>query len=242
MLYAQPLILAMLAPVAKRRQEVFHSRYNRGRESDMPGERGKIRHRLMLQVDDFKHVERVRIIRALTLAEQIHEGQFRKPNRVDPVLRDPYVVHPMRVALILLEELGYKDADALCAALLHDVVEDGEGRVTTSDIEKKFGRNTALMVSVLTKPAPDKKISREDQLKTYHERIGQSAIPTRLVKLADRLDNMRDSLECDDVEFQKRYLIETWKEYLPIADATDKYLHDELMALCEKLEQFLTTA
>ncbi len=146
----------------------------------------------------------------------------------------------MRVALILFEELGLRDTDALCAALLHDVVEDGNGRVTTSDLEKKFGRIIALMVSVLTKPNPDKKIPREVQLKTYHERIMQAAIPTRLVKLADRLDNMRDAIECNDVVFQKRYLIETREEYIPIAEATDEYIHAELIGLCDKLEDYLT--
>ena len=194
----------------------------------------------MLQVDELQHPKRVLLTRALALAEQIHEGQFRKPPKIDPELREPYVIHPMRVALILFEELGLRDTDALCAALLHDVVEDGNGRVTTSDLEKKFGRIIALMVSVLTKPNPDKKIPREVQLKTYHERIMQAAIPTRLVKLADRLDNMRDAIECNDVVFQKRYLIETREEYIPIAEATDEYIHAELIGLCDKLEDYLT--
>jgi GTP pyrophosphokinase len=194
----------------------------------------------MLQVDELQHPKRVLLTRALTLAEQIHEGQFRKPPKIDPELREPYVIHPMRVALILFEELGLRDTDALCAALLHDVVEDGNGRVTTSDLEQKFGRIIALMVSVLTKPNPDKKIPREVQLKTYHERIMQAAIPTRLVKLADRLDNMRDAIECNDAVFQKRYLIETREEYLPVAEATDEYMHDELVGLCDKLEHCLT--
>jgi GTP pyrophosphokinase len=193
----------------------------------------------MLRVDDLQQPERVLLTRALALAETIHEGQFRKPSKHDPQLREPYIVHPMRVALILFDELGLKDREAICAALLHDVVEDSNGRVTTSDLERKFGRIIALMVSVLTKPGPDKKIPREAQLKTYHERIAQAAIPTRLVKLADRLDNMRECIDCNDPAFQEKYLIETRKEYLPIAETTDDYLHNELVALCDKLEATL---
>jgi GTP diphosphokinase / guanosine-3',5'-bis(diphosphate) 3'-diphosphatase len=208
----------------------------------MPSSRGQIRHRLMLQVDELQQAKRVLLTRALSLAEQIHEGQFRKPPKIDPELREPYVIHPMRVALILFEELGLRDSDAICAALLHDVVEDSNGRVTTNFLEQKFGRVIALMVSVLTKPNPDKKIPREQQLKTYHERIMQAAVPTRLVKLADRVDNMRDAIGCNDTKFQQRYLIETRAEYLPIAEATDAYMHEELVGLCEKLEQVLGAA
>ncbi|HEY9730413.1 MAG TPA: HD domain-containing protein [Drouetiella sp.] len=208
----------------------------------MTGLRGELRHRLMLRVDDLPHPKRVLLTRALTLAENIHEGQFRKPSKLDPELREPYIVHPMRVALILFEELGIKDTEAICAAILHDVVEDSNGRVTTNDLEHKFGRIIALMVSVLTKPAADKKIPREAQLKTYHERIAQAAIPTRLVKLSDRLDNMRECVGCNDPVFQQRYLVETRHEYLPIAEATDAYLHEELVALCDKLEELLKSA
>lgn len=208
----------------------------------MTGLRGELRHRLMLRVDDLQHPKRVLLTRALALAETIHEGQFRKPSKQDPDLREPYIVHPMRVALILFEELGLKDTEAICAAILHDVVEDSNGRVTTSDLERKFGRIIALMVSVLTKPAPDKKIPREAQLKTYHERIAQAAVPTRLVKLADRLDNMRECLTCNDLVFQQRYLVETRTEYLPIAEATDGYLHEELTSLCDALEELLAAS
>ena len=208
----------------------------------MTGLRGEIRHRLMLQVDELQHAKRVLLTRALALAETIHEGQFRKPSKLDPELREPYIVHPMRVALILFEELGLKDTEAICAAILHDVVEDSNGRVTTSDLERKFGRVIALMVSVLTKPPADKKISREDQLKTYHERIAQAAIPTRLVKLSDRLDNMRECINCNDIKFQQRYLIETRAEYLPIAEETDAYIYGELVGLCDKLEEILAAS
>lgn len=204
--------------------------------------RGELRHRLMLRVDDLQQPQRVLLTKALALAETIHEGQYRKPSKLDPERKDPYIVHPMRVALILFEELGIKDHESICAALLHDVVEDSNGRVTTNDLERRFGRIIALMVSVLTKPAPDKKISREEQLKTYHERIAQAAIPTRLVKLCDRLDNMRECVMCNDPKFQSRYLEETRAEYLPVAEATDAYLHAELTGLCEQLETILSTS
>jgi len=193
----------------------------------------------MLRIDELKPADRVLAAKALTVAEQAHTGQFRKPPKIDSYLRDPYVIHPMRVALILFDELKCRNIDALCAALLHDVVEDSDGKVTTADLEAEFGRTIALMVSVLTKPPADKKIPRDQQLHTYHERIGQAALSTRLVKLSDRLDNIREASQCTDEPFQKRYLVETREVYLPLAMDSDAYMHEQISKSCDELEQLL---
>lgn len=202
----------------------------------MPNLTSEIKLKLTTKLKDLEPSKKELLQRALELAEKTHQGQFRKPPKNEPELVVPYIVHPMRVALILIDELKVHDLEPICAAVLHDVVEDSDGKVTTHDIEQSFGRPVALMVSVLTKPAHDKKISREMQLKTYHDRVAQSSTPTRMVKLSDRLDNMRDALGCNDLTFQKRYLVETRHEYLPIAQATDDYLYQELVGLCDKLE------
>lgn len=194
----------------------------------------------MMSIDDMKHPERVVINRALGLAEEVHNRHYRKPSRVDPYIKPKFIGHPMRVALILVEELGIKERDILAAALLHDVVEDSQWKITTYDLEKKFNRSIALMVSIVTRPAPDENIPRQQQLDTFHERIGQSNVYARVIKLAERLDNMRDLVDIEDPEFQKEYLMQTWQVFLPIAAGTDKTLHGKLLTICRQLEQQLT--
>ena len=83
------------------------------------------------------------------------------------------------------------------------------------------------------------KAEKEQKLKTYHDRISQASVETKLVKLADRLDNVRDATELLDKGFQLRYLEQTRAFYLPIADASDSYLFDELSLACERLEHEL---
>jgi Guanosine polyphosphate pyrophosphohydrolases/synthetases len=60
----------------------------------------------------------IKITRAFGIATKAHTGQFRNGNKVEP-----YINHPLRVALILIEELNIHDVDLICAALLHDVLE-----------------------------------------------------------------------------------------------------------------------
>lgn len=198
---------------------------------------GVVRHRLVSQLDDYRPAERALLWKALALAEEIHDRQFRRPSKATTA--QPYIIHPMRVALILLEELEYRDFEVVAAALLHDVVEMSEGKVAVPDVEAQFGRNIALMVSVLSKPKADSQVSRSTQLSTYIDRLNQAPIQTRLVKLADRLDNVRESLTAVDRDFQEDYLKETMKTYLPMAEATDQYLFEELVQSCQKLEQEL---
>jgi guanosine-3',5'-bis(diphosphate) 3'-pyrophosphohydrolase len=207
----------------------------------MPNSTGQVRHQLMLRIDELKPADRALAAKALSVAEEAHKGQFRKPHRVDSYVREPYVIHPMRVALIICDELKRPNIEELCAGLLHDTVEDSEGKVTTADLETQFGRSIALMVSVLTKPPADKKIEREKQLQTYHDRIAQAALPTRLVKLSDRLDNIRECILANDVPFQKRYLIETREVYVPLAQDSSHYMFEQIRACCNELEKLLSS-
>lgn len=198
---------------------------------------GVVRHRLVSQLDDFKAAERALLWKALALAEEVHDRQFRRPSK--STTAQPYIIHPMRTALVLLEELEYKNFEVIAAALLHDVVEKSDGKINVTDVEEQFGRNIALMVSVLTRPAADPQVSRGHQMGTYIDRLSQASIPVRLVKLADRLDNMREALEAIDKDFQEDYLKETMKTYLPMAEATDQYLFEELVGVCQEMEQEL---
>ena len=81
-----------------------------------------------------------KIERAYQVADQAHGGQVRKSG-------DPYISHPISVAIILVG-MGM-DTDCICAALLHDVVEDTA--VSLDDLRKSFGEDVAIMVSGVTK-------------------------------------------------------------------------------------------
>ncbi len=206
------------------------------RKRKMSTAAGSIRHRLLLEIDNLKQGDRVLITDALALSEEAHQGQFRKNTKQAEPNKVPYVVHPMRTALIILQEMGLKDKETIIASLLHDVVEDSQGRIGIGNIEEKFGRGIALMVSILTKPPVNENIPREKQLQVYYERITSSSLATRIVKVADRLDNIRDCVDLADMPFQQKYLAETQEIFVPLAENTDQYLYDELVTACDALQ------
>jgi len=201
---------------------------------------GQLRHRLLLSIEQFQVLDKVMLGKALATAEEMHRSQFRKANKENPQQGAPYIVHPMRVALIIVEELELKEPLAIATALLHDSVEMSGGKLSISQVEESFGRPIAMMVSILTKPSlkPDTPfVEREQKLKIYRERISHASVETKLVKLADRLDNLRDSQDILDKGFQMRYLKETRDFYLPMAEFTDPYLQDEMLVACDNLEK-----
>ena len=202
----------------------------------MKSAKGAIRHRLMETIDQLKAADRTLINRAVQFAEEAHDGQFRLSTK-EGGRPDPYIVHPMKVALIVLDELGLKDADALSVSILHDVLESTEHTVTAADLEQHFGRSIALAVSILTKPKPDAELPRETQLETYYGRVKQAHIVTRLICLADRLDNVRDAIHLFDEDMQRRLMVETLKVHIPLAEDTDQYLYNELVTTCSQLSR-----
>ena len=159
-----------------------------------------------------------RVRMAYELARSAHDGQMRDEGT-------PYILHPIRVATILSQELALYSSDLACAALLHDVVEDST--VTREDIEAEFGNTVARIVWLLTKLP-------EVSLPAYLAAIEQaSAIKAPVVKLCDRLDNLRFLMRSPKADKKRRYIKTTELYYLPLAARTNKYLHDQLEAALE---------
>jgi guanosine-3',5'-bis(diphosphate) 3'-pyrophosphohydrolase len=204
--------------------------------------KGHVRNRLALCIDALRPWDQAIIIRALELAEDTHQRHFRMAPKQELSSPPSFIIHPMRVALILIEELHVFHAEPISAALLHDVVETTQGGLSTFDIEKKFGRNVALMVSCVTRPSPDAGMSKEQQIEVFQERILQSAKYTRVIKLAERLDNMRDLADCADPKFQRSYLECTVGVYLPIAEKTDPILQAALDTICRQVQAVTSAA
>ena len=149
-----------------------------------------------------------RIEAAYELAKKAHEGQVRSSG-------DPYISHPIAVAVILVG-LGM-DSDTIIGALLHDVVEDTS--VTLEDIEKLFGADVAELVDGVTKLANIPYSSRaEQQAENVRKMLLAMAKDVRVViiKLADRLHNMR-TLDFRIPEKQRVKSLETMEIYAPLA-------------------------
>jgi len=161
-----------------------------------------------LKPDELSQVEK-----AYLLALNSHAGQMRDEGT-------PYILHPIRVALVLSEELRLYSSDLTCAALLHDVIEDSD--VTREEVEAEFGDTVARIVWLLTKLP-------EVSLPGYLAAIEKASdIKAPVVKLCDRLDNLRFLIRSPKAEKKRRYIRTTEQHYLPLAARTDKYLYKQL--------------
>ena len=155
------------------------------------------------------------ITRAYEYADKLHAGQLRKSN-------EPYIIHPLEVAYIVSTlEL---DDNAICAALLHDVVEDTSA--TLDDIKNEFGDEIAMLVDGVTKLGKianyiDKE---EEQVENYRKFFMAMAKDIRVVmiKLADRLHNMRTLKHLSD-DRKVAIAKETRQLYAPLANRLGIY-------------------
>ena len=148
------------------------------------------------------------IEKALQFAQRAHEGQTRRSG-------EPYVCHPISVAIILIE-LGM-DTESVAAALLHDVVEDTEIDLPT--IRKEFGDDIAMLVDGVTKLTKMPTFSREEQQGENLRKMllaMSEDIRVIIIKLADRLHNMR-TIEAQPPQKRREKSLETLEVYAPIA-------------------------
>jgi GTP diphosphokinase / guanosine-3',5'-bis(diphosphate) 3'-diphosphatase len=147
--------------------------------------------------------------RAYQFAAQAHDGQTRKSG-------DPYVTHPLAVAHIIAELK--LDVASVCAGLLHDCVEDTSA--TVDQLGELFGKEIAFLVDGVTKLGKLPYSTREEQqAENFRKMLLAMARDIRviLVKLCDRLDNMR-SLHHLPPEKQERIASETMQIYAPLAN------------------------
>ncbi len=137
---------------------------------------------------------------AKEFARKAHKDQFRKYKN------EEYIEHPIRVANIVKTVAHTKEM--LCAAYLHDFVEDTP--VTIWEIEQRFGNKVATLVGELTdeyvkENYPD--LNRRQRKEKEVERQSQISREAKTVKLADVIDNTRDIVE-NDINFARRYVPE----------------------------------
>ncbi len=157
-----------------------------------------------------KKYDLAKITRAYEYARELHEGQFR-------VSGEAYISHPIAVAEIVAGlEL---DTDSICAALLHDTVEDCSEKTDLKEVERQFGSSVALLVDGLTKIVV---LQVEDKEEAHIENLRKMLLAMSrdvrviFIKLCDRLHNMRTLGVKPD---QKRRItaLETMQVYAPLA-------------------------
>ena len=149
-----------------------------------------------------------RVYDAFNLAADAHKGVPRKSG-------EPYITHPLEVARILADM--HLDADTVCAALLHDVIEDTD--YTHEDIEQRFGAVVADLVEGVTKlESPGFTDKQEATIASFKKMMHAMTEDFRVViiKLADRLHNLR-TLEFQKPASRRRIARESKGRYVPLA-------------------------
>lgn len=171
--------------------------------------------------------------KAVEFAVKCHEGTYRKGTRI------PYIVHPLETAVIV--SLMTADQELICAALLHDVIEDAG--VTKLQLEKEFGSRVAQLVMEETE---DKTKSWKERKAATLEHLEHASMEIKILVLADKLSNLRttarDYLLMGDAIWQrfneKDKSQHAWY-YLGIArllsDLEKSGAYQEYKALCESV-------
>ena len=151
-----------------------------------------------------------KIEKAYEYARDLHEGQFRASG-------EAYISHPIAVAEIVAGlEL---DTDSICAALLHDTVEDCAEKTDLKEIEKLFGADVAMLVDGLTKIVTLKVEDKEEaHIETLRKMLLAMSKDVRVIfiKLCDRLHNMR-TLDAKPDAKRRITALETMQVYAPLA-------------------------
>ena len=173
-----------------------------------------------------KNYDIEKIKQAYEYADSLHAGQFR-------VSGEPYISHPVAVAEIVAS-LGL-DTSSICAALLHDTVEDCSDKTDLREIEKRFGREVALLVDGLTKLVT---LNIEDKEEAHIENIRKMLLAMSkdvrviFIKLCDRLHNMR-TLDVKPDPKRRSTALETMHVYAPLAHRLGmQKIKQELENLC----------
>lgn len=129
------------------------------------------------------------LVEAINYSTDKHKEQKRKNPK-----QTPYICHPVRVARLLSNDAGITDVNVIIAALLHDTVEDTDA--TLDEIELLFGSQIAKIVDEVT---DDKSLPKQARKQNQIDHAPHASLGAKLVKLADKLDNLSDLLTATPV-------------------------------------------
>ena len=134
------------------------------------------------------------LLKALAFAAHKHRDQRRKDAEASP-----YINHPIALADVLVNEGGITDPEILSAALLHDTVEDTA--TTLTELRRAFGSRIARIVSEVT---DDKRLSKATRKSLQIKHASMISPEAKLVKLADKICNIRDMAKRPPARWDKR--------------------------------------
>ena len=172
---------------------------------------------MTISEDDLKQ-----LLKALAFAA--HKHQRRKDTD-----SSPYINHPITLANILCNEGHITDTDVICAALLHDTVEDTD--TTAEELEREFGATISRIVMDVT---DDKTLDKAVRKQRQIEHAAHISEPAKLVKLADKISNLRDVAGCPPADWSAARR----QQYFDWAKA----VIDELRGVHEPLEAIFDEA
>jgi GTP diphosphokinase / guanosine-3',5'-bis(diphosphate) 3'-diphosphatase len=161
---------------------------------------------------------------AILFAAKCHSGQYRKDGRT------PYINHPIEVMHLLLHTGNVTSNEILVAAVLHDVVEDTT--VTEHELEEKFGKKVAALVSELT---DDKHLPKEERKRLQLHTAHLLSPDARVIRISDKICNIYDILYAPpgDWEMPRRM------EYLAWADAVVNKIRGTNAALEQRFDELM---
>lgn len=131
------------------------------------------------------------VIKAASFAANKHRNQRRKDADASP-----YINHPLNLAHILVSEGGISNHTVLAAALLHDTVEDTD--TTIEELEQEFGSAIASIVAEVT---DDKSLEKAERKRLQILKSSGKSESAKLVKLADKISNLRDIANCPPADW-----------------------------------------
>jgi len=169
-------------------------------------------------IDKLEQQHLAMIFKALAFAAKKHRDQ----RRMDPAA-SPYINHPIALAEILSCEADIIDMDIICSALLHDTVEDTE--TTQEELEQIFGERISQIVMEVT---DDFNLPKTERKRLQIEHAAHISEQAKLVKLADKICNLRDVAECPPPEWS----LQRRRDYFDWA----KQVIDQLRGVNKKLE------
>ncbi len=157
--------------------------------------------------------------KAAELAVEKHGGQRRKDGT-------DFVGHPLRTALLLLEVGGVHDPNMLCAALLHDTVEDTD--LSCDDLLGEFGSKVSDLVRSLTLEPYQEGQDKSARDVAHFQSLAWEGRDPQLLRTADRLDNIRTLGEAVPADRREAYLRDTRAHLLPLTLASNTALYHAL--------------
>src|ERR1700752_4082398 len=163
------------------------------------------------------------LLEALAFAAHKHRDQRRKDAEASP-----YINHPIALADVLINEGGVTDVEVLCAALLHDTVEDTA--TTHQELVDAFGSKIARIVREVT---DDKSLPKAERKRLQVEHAAHISRAAKLVKLADKICNLRDLSSSPPADWTRQRLREYFDWAKAVIDPM-RGVHPHLEALFDR--------